>query len=67
MSGIRVAVIEYPDRSKYQLRWTDRSGWLDDFRKNIRKNRWQFPALNPKLCRSGNWGPNALFPEDSGR
>lgn len=55
----------YPELVKS---WTDRSGWLDDFRKNIRKNRWQFPALNPKLCRSPkSWGPGAVFPPDAGR
>lgn len=47
--------------------WVDRSGWMDQFRKGIRKNRWQFPALNPKLCRSGSWGTGGIFPENSGR
>ena len=47
--------------------WTDRSGWLDEFRKNIKPTHWTFPAINPKLCRSGRWGEGAVFPEGSGR
>ena len=47
--------------------WTDRSGWLDDHVSKLRRNRWQFPAVNPKLCRSGTWGPGMVFPEGSGR
>jgi hypothetical protein len=47
--------------------WTDRSGWLDEFRKNIKPTHWTFPAINPKLCRYGRWGEGAVFPEGSGR
>jgi hypothetical protein len=47
--------------------WVDRSGWLTDHVSGLRKNRWQFPALNPKLCRYGTWGPGAVFPENAGR
>jgi hypothetical protein len=54
----------YPDLIKS---WTDRSGWLDDFRKNIKPTHWTFPAINPRLCRSGRWGEGAVFPPGSGR
>ena len=47
--------------------WTDRSDWLNQHVKGLRRNRWQFPALNPKLCRSGSWGSGAVFPENAGR
>jgi hypothetical protein len=47
--------------------WTDRSGWLDEFRKNIKPTHWTFPAINKKLCRYGRWGEGAVFPEGSGR
>ena len=48
--------------------WVDRSGWMDQFRKGIRKSRWSFPAVNEKLCRSPkSWGPGAVFPPDAGR
>ena len=47
--------------------WTDRSGWLDDHVSKLRRNRWQFPAVNEKLCRSGRWGEGMIFPENAGR
>ena len=66
-----------PEREKYAYLsenypqlitdWTDRSGWLDDHVSKLRRNRWQFPALNKKLCRSGTWGSGMIFPPDAGR
>jgi hypothetical protein len=66
-----------PEREKYAYlsenypdllaSWTDRSGWLDNHVANLSKEHWRFPALNPKLCRSGTWGPGAVFPPEAGR
>jgi hypothetical protein len=54
----------YPELIKS---WTDRSGWLSNHVKNLNPEHWRFPALNPKLCRSGSWGSGAVFPPNSGR
>ena len=47
--------------------WVDRSGSLTDHIKNLNPEHWRFPAINKSLCRYGNWGPGARFPEGSGR
>ena len=54
----------YPELVNF---WTDRSGWLDDHVSKLRRNRWSFPAINEKLCRSGRWGEGMVFPENAGR
>ena len=47
--------------------WWDQNRYVESIKKKPSKEHWRFPALNPKLCRYGEWGPGAVFPEGSGR
>ena len=53
-------VQNYPELIKS---WTDRSNWLIEHVRKIPHHHWSFPPVNKKLCRSGNWGSGARWPE----
>lgn len=47
--------------------WWSQKKYEESIKVKPEPEHWRFPAINPKLCRSGSWGPGAVFPESSGR
>ena len=47
--------------------WWDQDHYEESIKNKPSATHWTFPALNPKLCRSGTWGPGAVFPPNAGR